>query len=183
MRIDGELGATAVFARQTLPEREFERLYKESYGLVYNYVCSRMSDRCAAEDVVAEAYLRAARAFHTFDPTQAKFSTWVTRIAINCMNSHYRKACPTIALEYAPETAIAVSGGQGEVANRALVDQLLGCLDATERNLVVMKYREGYRNIEIAKALDMNQSTVSTVLARALAKMRAAAESGQSEGA
>ena len=73
-------------------EREFERLYRESYGLVYNYVRMRMGGADDAEDVVAEAYLKAARSFGAFDPARAKFSTWVVRIAANCMNDRWRRA-------------------------------------------------------------------------------------------
>ena len=39
-----------------------------------------------------------------------------------------------------------------------------------------MKYREGYRNVEIAEKLGMNASTVSTKLFNAIAKMRSVIE-------
>ena len=155
-------------------EREFEKLYLQSYALVYNYVRYRMVDEYAAEDVVSEAYLKAARAFDSFDPARSKFSTWVTKIAINCMNSYYRKVHPTAALEDVSEKALAVQGGQDNVDDRDLTLRLLAVLDVDERNLVVMKYHEGKRNVDIAKELDMNASTVSTKLANALTKMRAA---------
>lgn len=155
---------------------EFERLYRESYELVYNYVRYRMADEDAAEDVVSEAYLLAARSFWRFDPKRAKFSTWVIAIATNCMNSYYRKTRPTVMLDDVPEHVVSVPGGQDEVDNRAVVDALLGVLSAEERELVILKYREGYRNVDIAKKLDMNASTVSTKLASALSKMR---EAGQ----
>ena len=157
-------------------EREFERLYRESYGSVYGYVRVRMGNDEDAEDVVAEAYLHAARAFDSFDPARAKFNTWVTAIARNCMSSYYRKARPSVALEDAPDEMYATSGGQEDVDDRLLMDRLLACLDDSERELVALKYHEGMRNIDIAEALDMNPSTVSTVLARALSKMRAQLE-------
>ena len=166
---------TAKFARQSSPEREFERLYRESYELVYNYVRVRMGDAHAAEDVVAEAYLKAARSFGSFDPERAKFSTWVVRIASNCMSDRYRRSRSASALDDVPEAALSQPGGQERVADRDLVDRLLGCLEPEERNLVAMKYREGYRNVEIAAELGMNPSTVASRLARALEKMRDAA--------
>lgn len=52
-------------------EREFERLYLQSYGLVYGYVRARMSDDAMAEDIVAEAYMKAARAFDRFDSSRS----------------------------------------------------------------------------------------------------------------
>ena len=154
-------------------EAEFERLYLESYAIVYNYVRYRMNGDDEAEDVVAEAYLRAARAFDSFDSSRAKFSTWVTKIAHNCMMDRWRRARPVVVLDDVPESRMAVSDASGEIADRDLVKRLLATLGDTERNLVLMKYREGYRNVDIAAELGMNASTVSTKLANALAKMRA----------
>lgn len=154
---------------------EFTRLYLESYKLVYNYVRHRMPGN-EAEDVVAEAYLLAARSFGSFDPTRAKFSTWVISIAHNCMVNHYRKVRATSSLKEVPEHLYSVQDEQDAVGDRELVDQLLGTLDARERELVLLKYREGMRNVDIAEKLQMNPSTVSTMLSRALSKMRNAAE-------
>ena len=132
-----------------------------------------MANDEAAEDVVSEAYLLAARSFHLFDPTRTKFTTWVTSIALNCMRSHYRKNRPTAALDETPEEKTAVYGEQDIIDDQDLIEHLLEHLDDEERSLVFMKYYEGKRNIEIANELDMNASTVSTKLARAISKMRA----------
>lgn len=156
-------------------EREFTKLYLESYGQVYNYVRRRMGGDPAAEDVVAEAYLLAARSFHRYDPTRAKFSTWVTRIAINCMVSHYRSERASVSLDEVPETFFS-SQEDDTLGDRELVDQLLGVLDDREREMVIMKYQEGKRNVDIAEELGMNPSTVSTLLSRAISKMRDAYE-------
>ena len=153
-------------------ERLFEKLYRESFGVVYGYVRAHMASEADTEDIVSEAFLKAARAFSTFDPKRAKFSTWVTAIARNCMISHFRKTRPTAALEDVPGEAVAVSGGQSDVDNKLLVEQLLECLKDDERELIILKYQEGLRNVDIAEALDMNTSTVSTKLANALARMR-----------
>ena len=153
-------------------ERDFERLYRESYSTVYGWVRVRMSSDEDAQDVVSEAFLNAARAFGSFDPSRAKFSTWVTTIARNCMISHFRKQRPSVTLEDVPETTYMVSGGQENVDDQLLAKALLACLDDEERELVALKYREGLRNVEIAKELGMNPSTVATKLVRALNKMR-----------
>ena len=143
---------------------------------MYNYVRYRMDNADAAEDVVAEAFMLAARAFHTFDPTRAKFSTWVTSIASNCMNSYYRKVKPTYDIDDVPESRLSSPGEQSQAEDRAFVDYLLGVLSQEERQLVVMKYREGKRNTDIAQELGMNVSTVATKLSKALTKMRVVAE-------
>lgn len=159
-------------------EREFEQLYLQSYGLVYGYVRARMVDDPAVEDIVAEAYLKAARAFDRFDPARSKFSTWVVTIAHNCMVSHYRKAHPVTTLDDVPESLVADDGGQRHVEDRDLALRLLSVLDTDERELVLMKYRDDKRNVDIAAELGMNASTVATKLSNAIAKMRRAGERG-----
>ena len=161
--------------RQPSSEREFERLYRESYEFVYNYVRCRMCDDDGADDVVAEAFLRAARSFSKYDAARAKFSTWVVRIAVNCMNDRWRRARPTVCIDDEPEGLPAQPDFSTAVDDRDLVDRLLGVLDEAERDLVLKKYLLGYRNVDIAEELGMNASTVATKLANALAKMRSSA--------
>ena len=139
----------------------------------------RMNNSDEAEDVVSEAFMLAARSFDKFDPSRAKFATWVTTIALNCMNSYYRKAHPTIPIEEITEDSVSSSDEwQDGYSDRDLAQHLLGELDDTERELVLLKYQEGLRNVDIADRLGMNASTVSTKLAHALAKMRPLAEKG-----
>lgn len=157
-------------------ERAFTQLYLESYNIVYNYVYRRMGGSSAAEDVVAEAFLLAARSFDRFDPTRAKFSTWVTRIALNCMASHYRRERELVSLDDLPDVFPSQEDEQSPYDDHELASQLLAVLDDDERELVLMKYRDEMRNVDIASELGMNPSTVSTVLSRAVAKMRKAAE-------
>ena len=128
--------------------------------------------------MVSEAFLKAARAFDRYDASRAKFSTWVIRIAINCMSDYYRRERPTSALDSIPESIIAVPAEQDAVADRDLAFRLLATLNASERELVLLKYQEGKRNVDIARELNMNASTVSTKLSVALAKMRSAAAKG-----
>lgn len=165
------------------PKREaklaFERDYRASYSFVYNYIFRRVADRTAAEDVTSEAFLRAARFYDRFDPTRAKFSTWVISIAQNCIIDYYRHDVATADLEEVPEGVYADESDYAEqTGNADLAVRLLSVLDDTERELVAKKYYEGKRNVEIADEMGMNLSTVSTKLSRALAKMRTAAEEG-----
>ena len=167
----------AFTAKSDALEREFERLYLESYGLVYGYVRARVASDADAEDIVSEAFLKAARSFGSFDPSRAKFGTWVTAIAKNCMASHFRREKPSTPIEDVSQRELAVEGGQDAVDDALLAKQLIACLDDDERELVACKYRDGMRNVDIARELDMNASTVATMLSRALAKMRKFAES------
>lgn len=156
--------------------RDFEGLFRECYSEVYNFVFYPMLDEQAAEDVVAESFLRAARYFDRYDPSRAKFSTWVKSIARNCMNDYYRKHPKTITIEDVSEAAL-VSGDDfvKHTENADMAKRLLSLLKEDERELVRMKYFDGLRNVDIAQQLGLNESTVASRIQRALAKMSIAA--------
>ncbi len=154
---------------------EFERLYRDSYEMVFGLVMVRMCDEEAARDVVAEAFLRAARNFDRFDPQKAKFSTWVCSIARNCSIDYYRRQKTHTSVDEVSESVLAIDTGVSEhVANSDLAQRLLAVLDDEDREIVFMKCCEGWSNTEIARELDMNPSTVATRVQRALNKMRSA---------
>ena len=126
--------------------RQVEQFLEGRRSVIIDDLREQMTD-AAAEDIVAEAYLLAARSFHRYDPKLALFSTWVIRIAINCMASHYRKEHPLASLDDLPEWSSSQIDEQAVVDDRELVNQLLGELDERDRILVLMKYRDGKRKI------------------------------------
>lgn len=161
-------------------QQSFEALYRESYALIYNYVRYQMLDDSIAQDIVSEAYLKAARAFERFDPNRAKFSTWVITIAKNCMRDYYARQRPTVdidgEIEVLPPTYDEHPGLEEDEGAR--LTQALQVLAEEDRELVFLKYYQGMKNKEIAEATGMNASTVSTRLARALARLRSVLEEG-----
>ncbi len=155
--------------------RDFERYYRESFSMVYNYIFRRVGNHTAAEDITSEAYLRAARYFSRFDPTRAKFSTWVISIANNCVSDYFSRTPENVPIEDIAEGAYAEEAETDQIGDAELASQLLATLDDEERQLVYLKYYEQLRNTEIAQIMGMNASTISTKLSRAMAKMRAVA--------
>ena len=112
----------------------------ESYSSVYNYAYYRTLDSTAAEDITAEAFLRAARFFESFDPERAKFATWVKSIANNCLADYYRKHRPTTEIDEVLENTVLMTEDTTEtILDEDLVTQLLELLDDEERQLVYMK--------------------------------------------
>ena len=156
---------------------EFERLYRESYASVYSSVLYRMLDEEAARDVTAEAFLKAARYFHRCDPERASFATWVKVIARNCAMDYYRQHKAHAPIDQIPESAFADDVDlERRTADADLARFLLSRLAELDREIVRLKFYEGMRNVEIARVLGMNPSSVATRIQRALARMRAAAD-------
>lgn len=67
--------------------------YEESYAVAVARVGIPVHKgtikKMEAEDVLQEAYFRAFRSIHKFNG-DAKFSTWMYRIIVNCANTRYR---------------------------------------------------------------------------------------------
>ena len=100
------------FALGELPDPELVKLAKagdqQAYSELYRHhspmatrVIRRMTRHTEdAEDVLQEAFLRALRHLHSFDG-RAAFSTWLTRIAVNCalMLLRRRRAHPESSID------------------------------------------------------------------------------------
>jgi len=129
------------------------------------------------DDIVSEAFLKAAKAFGRFDENRARFSTWVTSIARNCMTDYWRKHRQHAQIEDVSEATYAAEDDYPVLNEDAkLVKKLLEGLDEADREIVFLKYYEGLKNVDIARKLDMNPSTIATRLQRALVRMRSAIE-------
>jgi RNA polymerase sigma-70 factor (ECF subfamily) len=68
----------------------FEAIVREYQADVWRFAYHLTRDRALAEDVTQEAFLRVFRALDSFRG-QAKFTSWLLRIARNCAIDAYRK--------------------------------------------------------------------------------------------
>ncbi len=68
----------------------FERLMKDNFQRVYRTALRIVGDPSDAEDIAQETFLRAYRCLGQFKG-KSKFSTWLTRIAVNQSLMHLRK--------------------------------------------------------------------------------------------
>lgn len=161
---------------QKLTKRDLDGFFNEYYPRVYNYVYYRTMMRDVAEDVTSDVMYRVARSYATFDPNKGTLDSWTFRIARNLLFSYFRSMKDNVPLESVAEGAFAEESNQEDLFNEteALANQVLSMLTEEEREMVFMKYWQQLSNKAIAERLDMNASTVSTKLSRALAKVRKA---------
>lgn len=156
---------------------DLEALYRESFQMVYTYAYYRLLDPALAEDLTSVAFTKAIENFDRFDPSRAKFSTWVISIARNAITDHYRKNRVITSLDDVGAREPAREDEYPALDENAKeVARLLSFISEEYRELVFLKYYEGKRNTEIAELLGMNPSTVATRLKRALDTMRAHAQ-------
>ena len=148
------------------------------YALAYR-VIGREED---ARDVCQETFLRAFRALPGFKG-QAKFSSWVYRIALNLCRDWMRRQrrTPTVQMpEGADPEELAAEGGPAEsiedlVSRRelsAVVAEAMALLPEEQRTAIVLKEYHGMTFQEIAELQGCPLSTVKTRMYQGLSVLR-----------
>ncbi len=138
-----------------------------------------------AEDVLQEAFLKA---FSKLDQFQgdAKFSTWLTRIAVNESLMRLRKGRNSKTVSLDEEFEVGDSAIQREVADdgedpeqtygrtemREILEGAIDSLAEGYRTVFVLRDVEGFSTEETAEMLDLSVSAVKSRLLRARLQLR-----------
>jgi RNA polymerase sigma-70 factor (ECF subfamily) len=177
-------------------------LYDRHVGGVHAVAIRLTGDRGIAEEVVQETFLALWNRAELFDPGVASLGTWLRAIARNRAVDRLRAAGRRPILASLPGERdsddprggldrlgadAAVIGGAGrdpdpeaaaEAASvRAAIGAALATMPEVERTVIVLAYREGLTQQEIAQRLDWPLGTVKTRTRRALARLRELLES------
>ena len=157
----------------------FEPLVRQNAGKIQRLVWGMLGERKEdTDDVVQDIFIKAYIALPRFRG-DAKFSTWIYRIALNHCRDYLKRSEPLpvelseeqIADEPVPEDAEQqdmLRHMQEKRANRKL-QQLLAQLSEKHRRILVMREIEGMSYDEIGEVLDIKPGTVRSRLNRARA--------------
>ena len=154
----------------------YEILLRRHNQRLYRAIRAILRDDRDVEDVMQQAYIDAYTHLDQFRGT-AKFSTWLTRIAVNRAIRTSRGARNNLALvpQHDPEPAIErtptphidpeheMYGHELKVVLESLIEEL----PEQFRVVFVMREVEGLSTAEAASCLDINEETVKTRLHRA----------------
>lgn len=177
-----------MFARQG-SEAAVRELVRRLNPRLFRVVRGIVASDADAEDVVQETYLKAFAQLDRFRG-EARFSTWITRIAINTARMQIRSARPqeeydTVAEGENPTSSILAFPGQapdrpeaalGRAQIRALLEDAVAALPSELRLPFLMREAENMSVLTIARLLSLNPITVKTRLFRARRRLRAAVE-------
>jgi RNA polymerase sigma-70 factor (ECF subfamily) len=155
----------------------FEAIMRRHNPRIYRAARAILRDDAEAEDVMQDAYVRAYEHLHEFEG-RARFSTWLTRIAV-----HEALARVTRRKRYAP---LELDSGEApmhhepspeqqvsDVEMRGVLEAAIGELPPEFRAVFVLRAVEGMSGVETAETLGIPEETVKTRLHRARARLRA----------
>jgi RNA polymerase sigma factor (sigma-70 family) len=155
---------------------EFEALYRDSAGAIFSFVAGMLRDRSAAEEVTAIAFERGFRARTTFDARRGAPRAWMFGIARNAALDELRRRGRMAELPPDPEDRTSPGPPERAGARRAVVLRALDALEPHERELVTLRFDGGLSHAEIGEILDVTATNASTMLHRAVIKLRKACD-------
>jgi len=146
-------------------------LYNRYAPRVYAVVRRLAGDDALAEDWAQEAWVRAIRALPSFRG-DARFSTWLHRIAVNSAlhGRRWRERRARNEVELPPTLPAGTRTEQTTL--RLTLEQALQNLPAGMRQVLVLHDVEGYTHEEIATFLGVTAGTSKSQLFKARARMR-----------
>ena len=169
----------------------FEPLVRQNAGKIQRLVWGMLGERREdTDDVVQEIFIKAYLALPRFRG-DARFSTWVYRIAVNHCRDYLKRGGPLplelseeqVAGEPVPEDKDAQDALRETQERRASeeLQELLSQLPEKHRRILVMRELEGMSYDEIGEVLEIRPGTVRSRLNRARANILRAAESARGE--
>ena len=146
-------------------------LYERYSPRVFAVVRRIAGDDDLAKDYAQEAWIRAIRALPTFRG-DARFSTWLHRIAVNSALQALRKADTRTRREAPMPDAVPVNPRQGDALLGNLLERAMDQLPNGMRQVLILHDVEGYTHEEIGDVLGVTAGTSKSQLFKARAKMR-----------
>ena len=171
-RVVGEVLGGRIERFEVLMRRHNQRLFRAARAI--------LRDDAEAEDAVQQAYISAHANLHQF-AGQSRFSSWLTRIAVNEALRRRRKRTRLADLEALPE--LSEDEGMGapprspeQLASNAelrrLLERAIDHLPESYRVVVVLRDVEELSTRETAAALDLTEEAVRVRLHRARKALR-----------
>lgn len=158
-----------------MDEHALATLYSKYHPRIYNYAFLQLGDVQTAEDLASDVMLKMLESINGYQFRGRPFSAWVFRIARNKLIDLHRKRKrngnldlwdPPTAIELAPETLAerALDRGQLQIA--------LKYLNEVQRQVIVLRFIEGFDTATVAHTLGRKVSFVKSVQHRALKSLR-----------
>jgi RNA polymerase sigma-70 factor (ECF subfamily) len=156
--------------------KAFETLIKKHQGMVYNYLYKLTLNKEDAEDMTQEVFIKVYNSLYNFEK-KSNFSTWVFKIAINTLSSHFRKKKDYDLNK--DEVLMNIKCSEKDIPEEALdlkekrqeTLKILEGLTLEQKNAIILKYIKGFSYKEIGEILGVNEDSAKMKVHRAKKKL------------
>lgn len=160
---------------QNYDEDALHQLYETYYPKIYNYAFLQMGDVQAAEDLASDVMLKMLESIKKYNFRGLPFGAWVFRIARNRLIDLHRRRKRRGEVDLS-ETLSGTLASPESMAERALergqLQIALKHLTDEQRQVIVLKFIQGFDNRSIGKILGRSEGAVKSLQHRALGALR-----------
>lgn len=150
----------------------FRALYERHVDGLFRFMMQFSENRAEVKDWVQSAFAKAFEKLPDFRG-DARFRTWLWRIAINEMKMSRRGALEFTSLEGLPGRSPVGEAGEGLPPETLMtLRNEIDNLDERKRMVLLLYEVEGYSHREIARMLEVGESTSRTILTRVKSELR-----------
>lgn len=155
-------------------QQEFAREYSQLFDDLYRHVRYRVTHDQVAEDIVAEAFVKAYASLGAFDPAQGNIRQWLFGIAKNEILMFWRKAKITVDIEQWAE--IPEPGNMRQfferLDGRLLLERVLASVSPEIRLLLTLKLEKELSFEELAEITGKEPAAVRKFFSRLYQRFR-----------
>jgi RNA polymerase sigma-70 factor (ECF subfamily) len=145
----------------------FGRIYRRHRDTMFTYCYYLIGDRHSSEDVVQETFLKLLRQKGRL-AIKSSLADWLficaRNAALNLLRKRGREASAPVELSPVPE--------RPDDSTRIFVESVLRRLAPEERDMLLLRERQGYTIGEISRMLEISEENVRVRLFRARKKMQ-----------
>ncbi len=150
-----------------------EKLFAYIYTKIYRFIYYRINNKTEAEDLTGDVILKIAKAL----PRQkGNFNSWIYKIARNTVIDFYRKNSVRKSKISVQEMPGDIPNGRKDfteqILNEEALKKAMKFLTERQKEVIILKFIEGYKNGEIAKIIGISEGAVKLLQFRALKTMR-----------
>ena len=166
-----------IIATLQTDKKSFAKLY-ERYGYkIRTYLLTKVNyDKFLADDLLSATFEKALKSINSYQWQGISFSAWIYKIANNTLIDYYRTS-KKYTNTYLEEITIKDNTQNIEESvlnfdSSSRIKSLLNQLNKKEKEVIILKFYDGLTNKSIAERLDLTETNVSTIVYRALQKLR-----------
>lgn len=150
-------------------QHAFDLLYREHYRDVYRYALGLTRSSTDAEEVVAEAFVRALRAW---DEVPNRPLPWLLLTTRRIATDRWRRARRLAGIAAHQLVERQADAGEGQTEFLVWFEAVSRVLTARQREVLLLRYHADLTDADIARIVDITESGVRSLIQRALAALR-----------
>lgn len=164
----------------------FTQLAERHGAFVYALAYRVLSSRADAQDVTQEVFIRMWRDAPQWRSGQARYRTWIYRVAFNLSLNHRQRVqrrhtqlndltLEDLVVETTPEQAV------DEAQSKAALDQAVRSLPIQQRIALQLRYGGELSVVEVAQIMNISAKAAESLLVRARRELRSRFVSAREE--